>query len=119
MIGIDVRDNQLNSDGGVGWCVVWHSIKFMRENLYLFGSHFFLWKIFGCHILTITLKMHTQFDCVLCAKQYANVWHLNREDILPRLYVRVCIEYAVDFWLYAMLSYINTNKKISNIILIF
>lgn len=64
MIGIDVRDNQLNSDGGVGWYVVWHSIKFMRENLYLLGSHL-LERIFGCHILTITLKMHTQFDCVV------------------------------------------------------
>lgn len=61
-----MRDSQLNSDGGWwwNWGGVWHSIKFMRENQYLLGSHL-LEKIFGCHILTITLKMHTQFDCVV------------------------------------------------------
>lgn len=62
-----MRDSQLNSDGGGGGDgigVVWHLMKFMRENLYFLGSHF-LEKIFGCHILTITLKMHTQFDCVV------------------------------------------------------
>lgn len=58
----------------------------MRENLYLFGSHF-LENIRLSYINDHIKNAYTHLIVFRAAKQYANVWHLNRMDVSPGFFI--------------------------------